>query len=78
MDDKGGFDEDLRRALRELNQNAGECPSADVLEAYTRGGLPTSGAAAIQNHLHGCGICELSSSVCRRWKLRIGRRRRKS
>jgi hypothetical protein len=59
MDDKGGFDEDLRRALRELNQNAGECPSADVLEAYTRGGLPTSGAAAIQNHLHGCGICEL-------------------
>lgn len=59
MDDKGGFDDDLRRGLHELNENAGECPSADVLEAYARRGLPADEIAAIRKHLTGCGICEL-------------------
>jgi hypothetical protein len=59
LDDKGGFDTDLRRALRELNENVGECPSAEVLEAYARGRLPTGEITAIRKHLTGCGICEL-------------------
>ena len=59
MDDKGGFDEDLKRALRELNETAGECPSADVLETFARGGLPTGERTAVQKHLAGCGMCEL-------------------
>jgi hypothetical protein len=59
VDDKGGFDTNLQRAMRDLNENAGECPSAEVLEAYARGGLPTGEKTAIQKHLTGCGICEL-------------------
>jgi hypothetical protein len=59
VDDKGGFDQDMERALHELNKSAGECPSADVLETYAHGGLAAAEIAAIRRHLTGCGICEL-------------------
>jgi hypothetical protein len=59
MDDKRGSDEELRRAFRELNEDAGECPSAEVLEAYAQGRLPTGQRSTVEKHLSGCGICEL-------------------
>jgi len=59
VDDKGGFDTEMQRVFRALNENAGECPSADVLEAYTRGRLPNSAEPSLRKHLSGCGICEL-------------------